>query len=41
MRGNLRGTLWRLAAFLVVCVFGMFAMFAVFGQLRFQDENDL
>lgn len=38
MRGNLAGTLWRLAAFLVVCVFGMVAMFAVFGQLRFQDQ---
>lgn len=39
MRGNLRGTLWRLAVFLVVCVFGMFAIFAVFSELRFQDEK--
>ncbi len=39
MRGNLRGTLWRLAVFMTVCLFGTFAMFAIFGQLRFQDEN--
>ncbi|WP_029114869.1 MCE family protein [Mycobacterium sp. URHB0044] len=40
MRGNLRGTLWRLAAFLAVCLFGMFAMFAVFGQLRFDSVQN-
>jgi phospholipid/cholesterol/gamma-HCH transport system substrate-binding protein len=39
MRGNLRGTLWRLAAFIVVCLFGVFAIFAIFSQLRFQSGS--
>jgi phospholipid/cholesterol/gamma-HCH transport system substrate-binding protein len=39
MRANLRGTLWRLTAFVVVCLFGVFSMFAIFGQLRFQDQD--
>jgi phospholipid/cholesterol/gamma-HCH transport system substrate-binding protein len=30
---------WRLAIFLAVCLFFTFAMFAIFGQLRFQHEN--
>jgi phospholipid/cholesterol/gamma-HCH transport system substrate-binding protein len=34
------GALWRLAVFLVVCLLGMFALFAVFGQLRFEKAND-
>lgn len=39
MKDNLRGAVWRLAIFMVVCVFGMFSMLAVFGQLRFQDDK--
>ena len=39
MKDNLAGALWRLAIFVTVCLFGMFAMFAIFGQLRFQKEQ--
>ncbi|MGA9488745.1 MAG: MCE family protein [Mycobacterium sp.] len=39
MRENLVGALWRLAIYLVVCVMGAFALFAVFGQFRFQSEK--
>lgn len=39
MRGNLAGSTWRLVAFLVVCSFFMFAIFAIFGRLRFQAER--
>lgn len=39
MKDNLRGAVWRLAVFMTVCVFGIFAMFAVFAELRFQDEQ--
>ena len=39
MKDNLGGAVWRLAIFLVVCVFGIFSMYAVFGQLRFQSEK--
>ncbi|BBZ36788.1 MCE family protein [Mycolicibacterium confluentis] len=39
MRGNLSATVWRLGAFLTVCAFFLFAMFAVFSQLRFEKEN--
>jgi phospholipid/cholesterol/gamma-HCH transport system substrate-binding protein len=39
MRDNLRGAIWRLLIFVTVCVFGMFALVAVFAQLRFQSEN--
>ncbi|TDH52870.1 MCE family protein [Mycobacterium eburneum] len=39
MRDNLTGAVWRLGVFLVVCAFFMFAMFAVFAQLRFQSED--
>lgn len=39
MKENLGATIWRLAIFLVVCVFGIFAMYAVFGQLRFQSQQ--
>jgi phospholipid/cholesterol/gamma-HCH transport system substrate-binding protein len=35
----LGAVIWRLAAFLVVCLFGMFALFAVFAHLRFQQEQ--
>ncbi len=40
MRGNLGGALWRLAIFMVVCLLGLFALFAVFGQLRFEEARD-
>ena len=39
MRDNLGGASWRLAIFLTVCVLGIFAMFAIFAQLRFQNET--
>jgi phospholipid/cholesterol/gamma-HCH transport system substrate-binding protein len=39
VRDNLGGAIWRLAIFAVVCLLGMFAMFAIFGQLRFQKEQ--
>lgn len=39
MRGNLPATIWRLAIFLTVCVFGLFATFAIFGELRFEEAN--
>lgn len=39
MKDNLGGALWRIAIFLMVCVFGIFAMFAIFAQLRFQQER--
>ncbi len=37
MRQSLAGTSWRLAVFIAVCVAGLTAMVAVFGQLRFED----
>ncbi|TDO10119.1 phospholipid/cholesterol/gamma-HCH transport system substrate-binding protein [Mycobacterium sp. BK086] len=39
MRDNLAGAVWRLAIFVMVCVLGIFAIFAIFAQLRFQDED--
>lgn len=39
MKENLRGTLWRVAIFLVLCTFGIAATVVVFGQLRFQSEK--
>ena len=39
MRENLRGAIWRLGVFMVVCAFGLFAMLAIFAQLRFGDET--
>jgi phospholipid/cholesterol/gamma-HCH transport system substrate-binding protein len=35
----LGATIWRLAIFMVVCLFFMFSMFAIFSQLRFQSEK--
>ncbi len=40
MRDNLGGAIWRLAVFLTVCLLGMFALFAVFGQLRFEKAKE-
>lgn len=39
MRDNLGGAIWRTAVFLTVCAFGLFALLAIFAQLRFQDEK--
>jgi phospholipid/cholesterol/gamma-HCH transport system substrate-binding protein len=39
VRDNLGGAIWRLAIYLVVCALGLFALLAVFAQLRFQAEN--
>jgi phospholipid/cholesterol/gamma-HCH transport system substrate-binding protein len=37
--GSLRGTLVRIAIFLVVCTLGWFVTVAVFGQLRFEGQT--
>jgi phospholipid/cholesterol/gamma-HCH transport system substrate-binding protein len=39
MRDNLVGAIWRTAIFLTVCALGLFALLAIFAQLRFQDEK--
>ena len=39
MRDNLSGASWRLAVFMTLCLLGLFALLAVFAQLRFQDER--
>lgn len=39
MKDNLRGATWRLAAFLVVCAMGTFALLMIFAELRFYSEN--
>jgi phospholipid/cholesterol/gamma-HCH transport system substrate-binding protein len=39
VKGKLGSAVWRLAIFAVVCVVGLFALLAIFAQLRFQDEN--
>ncbi|MDV3124469.1 MCE family protein [Mycobacterium sp. 21AC1] len=39
MKDNLGGALWRLAIFGTVCALGIFAIYAIFGQLRFQSEQ--
>jgi phospholipid/cholesterol/gamma-HCH transport system substrate-binding protein len=39
VRDNLAGAVWRLAIFMVVCTFGIFAIFAIFSQLRFGTEE--
>jgi phospholipid/cholesterol/gamma-HCH transport system substrate-binding protein len=39
VKDKLGDAIWRLAVFLAVCSFGIFSMFAVFGQLRFQSEK--
>lgn len=40
MRVDMRQIAWRLAIFLSVCLIALFAMFAVFAQLRFTAERD-
>lgn len=39
MRADLRHVVWRLGVFVTVCLLGVFAMFAVFAELRFQPEQ--
>ena len=39
MKDHLGGAIWRLAVFMTVCLLGMFALFAVFGQLRFEKAE--
>jgi phospholipid/cholesterol/gamma-HCH transport system substrate-binding protein len=39
MRDNLSGAVWRLGVFVVVCLFGMFALLTVFAQFRFGDAT--
>ena len=38
MREIMGGAIRRLAIFLVVCLLGVFGLFAVFGQLRFGEK---
>jgi phospholipid/cholesterol/gamma-HCH transport system substrate-binding protein len=40
MRDNLRGAFIRLVVFLVVCLLGVFGLFAVFGQMRFGEDAE-
>ncbi|CAJ1504922.1 MCE family protein [[Mycobacterium] burgundiense] len=40
MRVEMRQIAWRLAVFLAVCALALFAMFAVFAELRFVDRQD-
>ena len=37
MTSKMGATIWRLGVFVVVCTFGIFAIFAVFSQFRFQE----
>lgn len=37
MTSKMGSTLWRLGVFVLVCVLGIFAIFAVFSQFRFQE----
>jgi phospholipid/cholesterol/gamma-HCH transport system substrate-binding protein len=39
VKDNLAGAAWRLTGFVVVCATALFALFAVFGQLRFDAER--
>lgn len=39
MKENLRGAIWRLTIFMAVCALGLFAMLAIFAQLRFGKET--
>lgn len=39
MTGNIRHDALRLGVFLLVCLLGVFGLFAVFGQLRFGEET--
>ena len=39
MRDKLGSAVWRLGTFVVVCLLGLFALLAIFAQLRFQKED--
>jgi len=39
VRDNLGGAVWRFAVFAVVCLLGVFALFAIFAQLRFEKDK--
>jgi phospholipid/cholesterol/gamma-HCH transport system substrate-binding protein len=39
MKNGLRAVIWRLGIFVTVCLFFVATMFAVFAQLRFQEEK--
>jgi phospholipid/cholesterol/gamma-HCH transport system substrate-binding protein len=39
MKESLSATLWRLAIFMAVCLFGIFAVVVVYGQFRFDDTK--
>jgi phospholipid/cholesterol/gamma-HCH transport system substrate-binding protein len=39
MNQRLRATIWRLGAFVSVCLLGLFVTIAVFGQLRFEAQH--
>jgi phospholipid/cholesterol/gamma-HCH transport system substrate-binding protein len=39
VKDDLGQAVWRFAAFVVVCVLGIFALLAIFAQLRFEQEN--
>lgn len=39
MRRNLPALLWRLVAFVTVCLVGTFALFAIFAELRFEETT--
>jgi len=41
MRGNLRGTVWRLAIYATVCSLFVLAVFSIFGQFRFGQNEVL
>ncbi|MEZ0381524.1 MCE family protein [Mycobacterium sp. pW045] len=40
MKANLRHTVWRLGAFLIVTMLGMFALLTIFGQFRFDSARN-
>lgn len=40
MRTDLRGAIWRLAVFAVAAALGIFALFAIFSQLRFNEGKE-
>jgi len=39
VKDNLAGAIWRFAIFAVACLLGIFALLAIFAQLRFEKEN--
>lgn len=39
MKDNLAGAVWKFSVFAVVCLFGVFALLAIFAQLRFDDQK--